>query len=58
MGIPPATAVGTESVQILGSSVLSEAMATGLKKNIDYELDLFLLIGVFWLTLEVILFNF
>ena len=31
MGIPPATAVGTESVQILGSSV-SGAMAHGLKK--------------------------
>ena len=36
MGIPPATAVGTESVQILGSSV-SGAMAHGLKKNIDYD---------------------
>ena len=32
MGIPPATAVGTESVQILGSSV-SGAMAHGLKKK-------------------------
>ena len=42
MGIPPATAVGTESVQILGSSV-SGAMAHGLKKNIDYEIGGFLL---------------
>ena len=32
MGIPPATAVGTESVQILGSSV-SGAMAHGIKKT-------------------------
>ncbi len=58
MGIPPATAVGTESVQILGSSV-SGAMAHGLKKNIDYEIGIFLLIGgVFGSTLGVILFNF
>ena len=58
MGIPPATAVGTESVQILGSSV-SGAMAHGLKKNIDYEIGGFLLIGgVFGSTLGVILFNF
>ena len=35
MGIPPSTAVGTESVQILGSSV-SGAIAHGRKKNIDY----------------------
>ena len=38
MGIPPATAVGTESVQILGSSV-SGAMAHGLKKNIEDGID-------------------
>ena len=58
MGIPPATAVGTESVQILGSSV-SGAMAHGLKKNIDYEIGIFLLSGgVFGSTLGVILFNF
>ena len=58
MGIPPATAVGTESVQILGSSV-SGAMAHGIKKNIDYEIDIFLLIGgIFGSTLGVILFNF
>lgn len=58
MGIPPATAVGTESVQILGSSV-SGAMAHGLKKNIDYEIGIFLLIGgIFGSTLGVILFNF
>ena len=58
MGIPPATAVGTESVQILGSSV-SGAMAHGLKKNIDYEIGAFLLIGgIFGSTLGVILFNF
>lgn len=58
MGIPPATAVGTESVQILGSSV-SGAMAHGLKKNIDYEIAIFLLIGgIFGSTLGVILFNF
>ena len=58
MGIPPATAVGTESVQILGSSV-SGAMAHGIKKNIDYEIGTFLLIGgIFGSTLGVILFNF
>ena len=58
MGIPPATAVGTESVQILGSSV-SGAMAHGLKKNIDYEIGIFLLIGgIFGSTIGVILFNF
>ena len=58
MGIPPATAVGTESVQILGSSV-SGAMAHGIKKNIDYEIAIFLLIGgIFGSTLGVILFNF
>ena len=58
MGIPPATAVGTESVQILGSSV-SGAMAHGLKKNIDYEIGAFLLVGgIFGSTLGVILFNF
>ncbi len=58
MGIPPATAVGTESVQILGSSV-SGAMAHGIKKNIDYEIGGFLLIGgIFGSTLGVILFNF
>ncbi len=58
MGIPPATAVGTESVQILGSSV-SGAMAHGLKKNIDYEIGAFLLVGgIFGSTVGVILFNF
>ena len=58
MGIPPATAVGTESVQILGSSV-SGAMAHGIKKNIDYEIGIFLLIGgIFGSTVGVILFNF
>ncbi len=58
MGIPPATAVGTESVQILGSSV-SGAMAHGLKKNIDYEIGIFLLVGgIFGSTIGVILFNF
>ena len=44
MGIPPATAVGTEANHILGSSV-SGAIAHGRKKNIDYEIGLFLLIG-------------
>ena len=58
MGIPPATAVGTESVQILESSV-SGAMAHGLKKNIDYEIGIFLLVGgIFGSTIGVILFNF
>ena len=38
MGIPPATAVGTESVQILGSSV-SGAMAHGLKKILITRLE-------------------
>ena len=58
MGIPPATAVGTESVQILGSSV-SGAMAHGIKKNIDYEIGIFLLNGgIFGTTVGVILFNF
>ena len=38
MGIPPSTAVGTESVQILGSSV-SGAIAHGRKKNIDNQIN-------------------
>lgn len=58
MGIPAATAVGTESVQILGSSV-SGAIAHSRKKNIDYEVGAFLLIGgIFGSTIGVILFNF
>ena len=58
MGIPPSTAVGTESVQILGSSV-SGALAHSKKKNIDYEIGIFLLIGgIFGSTFGVILFNF
>ena len=58
MGIPPATAVGTESVQILGSSV-SGAIAHSRKKNIDYEIGAFLLVGgIFGSTIGVILFNF
>ena len=58
MGIPAATAVGTESVQILGSSV-SGAIAHSRKKNIDYEIGIFLLIGgIFGSTIGVILFNF
>ena len=58
MGIPPSTAVGTESVQILGSSV-SGAIAHSRKKNIDYEIGIFLLIGgIFGSTNGVILFNF
>ena len=58
MGIPPSSAVGTESVQILGSSV-SGAIAHSRKKNIDYEIGIFLLIGgIFGSTIGVILFNF
>ena len=58
MGIPASTAVGTESVQILGSSV-SGAIAHGRKKNIDYEIGTFLLIGgIFGSTVGVIIFNF
>ncbi|MBD22355.1 MAG: permease [Alphaproteobacteria bacterium] len=58
MGIPPSTAVGTESVQILGSSV-SGAIAHSRKKNIDYEIGIFLLVGgIFGSTIGVILFNF
>ena len=58
MGIPPSTAVGTESVQILGSSD-SGAIAHSRKKNIDYEIGIFLLIGgIFGSTIGVILFNF
>jgi uncharacterized membrane protein YfcA len=58
MGIPPSTAVGTESVQILGSSV-SGALAHSRKKNIDYEIGIFLLVGgIFGSTIGVILFNF
>ena len=58
MGIPASTAVGTESVQILGSSV-SGAIAHSRKKNIDYEIGIFLLIGgIFGSTVGVILFNF
>ena len=58
MGIPPSTAVGTESVQILGSSV-SGAIAHSRKRNIDYEIGIFLLVGgIFGSTIGVILFNF
>ena len=58
LGIPPSTAVGTESVQILGSSV-SGAIAHSRKKNIDYEIGIFLLIGgIFGSTVGVVLFNF
>ena len=58
MGIPPSTAVGTESVQILGSSV-SGAIAHGRKKNIDFEIGSFLLIGgIFGSTVGIIIFNF
>ncbi len=58
MGIPPATAVGTEANHILGSSV-SGAIAHGRKKNIDYEIGLFLLIGgIFGSTLGVVFFKF
>ena len=58
MGIPPSTAVGTESVQILGSSV-SGAIAHSRKKNIDYEIGIFLLIGVnFWVDNWCYTFNF
>ena len=49
MGIPPSTAVGTESVQILGSSV-SGALAHSRKKNIDYEIGIFLLNWDIWLN--------
>ena len=57
MGIPPATAVGTEANHILGSSV-SGAIAHG-RKNIDYEIGLFLLIGgIFGSTLGVVFFKF
>ena len=58
MGIPPATAVETEANHILGSSV-SGAIAHGRKKNIDYEIGLFLLIGgIFGSTLGVVFFKF
>jgi uncharacterized membrane protein YfcA len=58
MGIPPSTAVGTEAVQILGSSV-SGAIAHSRKKNIDYEIGIFLLVGgIFGSTVGVIIFNF
>ena len=58
MGIPPSTAVGTEAVQILGSSV-SGAVAHGKRKNIDFEIGAFLLAGgVFGSTVGVIVFNF
>ena len=57
LGIPPATAVGTEANHILGSSV-SGAIAHG-RKNIDYEIGLFLLIGgIFGSTLGVVFFKF
>mgnify|MGYP001402526729 CR=1 FL=1 len=58
MGIPPSTAVGTEAVQILGSSV-SGAIAHGKRKNIDFEIGAFLLVGgIFGSTVGVIVFNF
>ena len=49
---------GYESVQILGSSV-SGAIAHSRKKNIDYEIGAFLLVGgIFGSTIGVIIFNF
>ncbi|MAI83874.1 MAG: permease [Rickettsiales bacterium] len=58
LGIPPATAVATESTQILGSSV-SGATAHGRKNNIDYEIGIFLLVGgIFGSTLGVVFFKF
>lgn len=58
LGIPPATAVGTEANQILGSSA-SGAIAHGRKKNIDYEIGLFLLLGgIFGSTVGVVFFKF
>lgn len=58
MGIPPATAVGTEANHILGSSV-SGAIAHGRRRNIDYEIGLFLLVGgIFGSTLGVVFFKF
>lgn len=58
LGIPPATAVATEANQILGSSV-SGAIAHSRKRNVDYEVGLFLLIGgIFGSTLGVIFFRF
>lgn len=58
LGIPPATAVGTEANQILGSSA-SGAIAHGRKKNIDYEIGLFLLLGgIFGSTVGVVFFRF
>ena len=57
LGIPPATAVGTEANQILGSSV-SGGIAHGRKGNIDYEIGLFLLIGgIFGSTVGVVIFR-
>ncbi len=57
LGIPPATAVGTEANQILGSSV-SGGIAHGRRGNIDYEIGLFLLIGgIFGSTVGVVLFR-
>ena len=57
LGIPPATAVGTEANQILGSSV-SGGVAHGRRGNIDYEIGLFLLIGgIFGSTVGVVLFR-
>ncbi len=58
LGIPPATAVATESTQILGSSV-SGATAHGRKNNIDYEIGIFLLVGgIFGSSLGVVFFKF
>tara|TARA_A100001015_G_C14959819_1_gene700358 strand:+ start:473 stop:1393 length:921 start_codon:yes stop_codon:yes gene_type:complete len=58
LGIPPGTAVATEANQILGSSV-SGAIAHNRKKNIDFEIGYFLLIGgIFGSTLGVVFFKF
>ena len=44
LGIPPAIAVGTEAPHVLASS-LSGAIAHWRRKNVDFKMRFFLLIG-------------
>ena len=57
LGIPPIVAVGTEAPHVLASSV-SGVIAHWRRKNVDFKMGLFLLIGgVFGSTLGVNLFK-
>ncbi len=58
LGIPPAVAVGTEAPHVLASSV-SGALAHWRRKNVDFKMGFFLMIGgVVGSTVGVNLFKF